>query len=63
MNDGGHPELVGQGGLPFNDVDEVLPQLEILAGNWEMFHRLIVVQSMEAVARKYLALLTPESSA
>jgi len=57
LNDGGHPELVGYGGLPFNGVDEVLPQLDALVGNYEMFQNLIVVPSLDDVAEKYLTLL------
>jgi len=57
LNDGGHPELVGYGGLPFNDVDEILPQLDALVENYEMFQNLIVVPSLDDVADKYLALL------
>jgi glycosyltransferase involved in cell wall biosynthesis len=57
LNDGGHPELVGYGGLPFNNVDEILPQLEVLVENYEMFQNLIVVPSLDDVAEKYLTLL------
>lgn len=57
LNDGGHPELVGYGGLPFNDVDEILPQLDVLVENYEMFQNLIVVPSLDKVAEKYLMLL------
>jgi glycosyltransferase involved in cell wall biosynthesis len=57
MNSGGHPELVGYGGLPFNDVDEVLPQLDKLAENYTMYQNLIRVPHIDQVADKYLALL------
>lgn len=57
LNDGGHPELVGFGGLPFNREDEIIPQLEILVENYEMFQNLIVVPSLDDVAAKYLTLL------
>ncbi len=56
LNDGGHPELVGFGGLPFDDKEEILPQLDDLVENYEMFQNLIVVSSMDEVAEKYLAL-------
>lgn len=56
LNDGGHPELVGSGGLPFADEEEILPQLEILVEHYESFQRLIAVSRMEDVAEKYLAL-------
>ncbi len=57
LNDGGHPELVGFGGLPFNQVDEILPQLEVLCNNYEMYQNLIVISHLDDVAEKYLALL------
>ena len=54
LNDGGHPELVGQGGLPFNSREEILTQLDILVENYELFQSLIVVPSIESVAKTYL---------
>jgi len=57
LNDGGHPELVGSGGLPFADEEEILPQLETLVEHYESFQRLIAVSRMEDVAEKYLALV------
>jgi len=57
LNDGGHPELVGYGGLAFNDVDEILPQLDMLIEHYEMFQNLIVVANLDDVAKKYLMLL------
>ncbi len=56
VNDGGHPELVGYGGLPFEDKEEILPQLERLVEYYETFQRLIAVSKMEEVAEKYLTL-------
>lgn len=56
-NDGGHPELVGYGGLPFADQEEIFPQLERLASNYDMFQRLITVPTMDEVADAYLTLL------
>jgi glycosyltransferase involved in cell wall biosynthesis len=57
LNDGGHPELVGAGGLAFQDEEEILPQLERLVEHYESFQRLIAVPRMEDVAEKYLALV------
>jgi glycosyltransferase involved in cell wall biosynthesis len=56
-NDGGHPELVGYGGLPFVDQEEIVPQLEKLAANYDMFQRLIAVPTIDEVAESYLTLL------
>jgi glycosyltransferase involved in cell wall biosynthesis len=57
LDDGGHPELVGQGGLPFKDEAEILQQLEKLVTNYETFQRLITVSRLEDVAAKYLAVI------
>lgn len=54
FDDGGHPELVGYGGLPFRSEDEILSQLEKLVANYAMFQNLLVVPTMEEVAAKYL---------
>lgn len=56
-NDGGHPELVGYGGLPFADQEEILPQLDRIAADYEMFQRLISLPTMDEVAGAYLTLL------
>lgn len=57
LNDGGHPELVGYGGLAFNDEEEILPQLEKLVEDYESFQGLIVVPTLQDVADKYLSLI------
>ena len=54
---GGHPELVGAGGLPFA-VDEELPAvLERLVSELERFRAAISVPSIAAVADGYVAVL------
>ena len=57
FNDGGHPELVGYGGLPFNDVEETLSQLDKLVADYEIYQNLIVVPTMDGVVEKYLSLI------
>ncbi len=57
LNDGGHPELVGMGGLPFTSNEEILSQLEEIVDNYESFQRLIAVPTLEDVAAKYLELI------
>lgn len=57
LNDGGHPELVGYGGLPFGSDDEILPQLDRLVEHYEMFQRLITVSRLDHAADKYLAVI------
>ena len=56
-NDGGHPELVGYGGIPFVEREEIIPKLEQLADHYEMYQRLITVSNMDDVVDKYLTLL------
>ncbi len=56
LNDGGHPELVGSGGLPFTSNEEILPQLDRLFENYEMFQNHIVVPKLSDVAAKYLSI-------
>jgi len=55
-NDGGNPELVGSGGLPFEDKQDILQQLEKLVAEYEMYQSAIVVRSMDEVAGQYLQL-------
>ena len=57
LDDGGHPELVGQGGLPFGEEAEILPRLEQIVANYATFQRLISVSTLDDVAAKYLALV------
>jgi len=57
LKDGGHPELAGQGGLPFERNDEIFPQLERLVEDYGTFQSLIATPSMDQVARQYLELL------
>lgn len=57
FNDGGHPELVGYGGLPFSNEEEIPSQLERIVDNYESFQRLVIVSSLEDVAGKYLSLI------
>jgi glycosyltransferase involved in cell wall biosynthesis len=56
-NDGGHPELVGYGGLPFNNEEEIFDQLSRLVDGYESFQRLITVSKLDDVADKYLAMI------
>lgn len=57
LNDGGHPELVSYGGLPFSDQQEIPALLERLADNYQTFQNLIVTPDLDTVAGKYLMLL------
>ena len=49
--------MVGYGGLPFAEEEDIIPQLETIVANYEMFQRLIAVPTMDEVAESYLTLL------
>lgn len=55
-NDGGNPELVSFGGLPFNDEKDVLDKLDRLAQHINSFQRLIAIRSIAAIASRYIDL-------
>jgi len=52
---GGHSELTGFGGLPFNGPEHLLTQLERLVNHYEGFRAGIWVESMDDIAAKYIA--------
>jgi len=54
--DGGHPELVSAGGLPFRTEEEILEQLDKVAQHYELFQNLITVSRLDDVAAKYLSI-------
>lgn len=58
LNSGGHPELVGYGGLLFDRAEEIPDRLAELAAHYHVFQNLITVPALADVADKYLALLT-----
>lgn len=55
-NDGGNPELVSFGGLPFSGKEDIMAQLDRLADNILSFQRLIYQRSIEDIAKRYIAL-------
>jgi glycosyltransferase involved in cell wall biosynthesis len=56
-DDGGHPELVGQGGLPFRDEHDVLGQLDRLVEEYPSFQAVVAPPAMDEVAARYLDLI------
>lgn len=58
LNSGGHPELVGYGGLLFDRAEEIPDRLTEIAAHYSAFQNLITVPALADVADKYLALLT-----
>jgi glycosyltransferase involved in cell wall biosynthesis len=57
LESGGHPELVGRGGLPFR-ADEELPEvLDLLVAGLDGFREAIATPSLASVADRYLEVL------
>ena len=57
LDDGGHPELTGFGGLPFRERDEIPAQLDRIGEKYEFYQSLIVVPNIEDIARIYLGVI------
>lgn len=57
LDSGGHPELVGEGGLPFTEKEELLAVLERLADEIDDRRAAIGVPALEDVASRYLEVL------
>jgi glycosyltransferase involved in cell wall biosynthesis len=57
LNDGGHPEIVGYGGLGFSSNEEILSKLDYLVENYETFQNLIAIPRLQDIAEKYLSLI------
>jgi glycosyltransferase involved in cell wall biosynthesis len=53
-NSGGHPELVGFGGLPYDQVEEIPAQLDRLAENYGAFSECLAVTPISQIAKRYL---------
>ena len=57
LDSGGHPELVGAGGLPFESPEEVPDVVERLAADLDAYRARISVPSIASVADSYLKVL------
>lgn len=55
-DDGGNPELVSFGGLPFTDERDVLLKLERIATNLSSFQKLIYLRSIDDITSRYINL-------
>jgi glycosyltransferase involved in cell wall biosynthesis len=56
LNQGGHSELVGSGGLPFNGPEDILTQLNHLVGNLDAYRNCIWLQTIDEIANRYIEL-------
>ena len=57
LESGGHPELVGEGGLPFRDDEELPAVLDRLVSELETRREAISTPSITSVADRYLEAL------
>jgi glycosyltransferase involved in cell wall biosynthesis len=57
LRSGGHPELVGEGGVGFDDPEELPGALERIAGRLDELRAAIRVPSLADVAERYLQVL------
>lgn len=55
-NEGGNPELVSFGGLPFEREGDFFEQLNRLVEHYELFQSLIWIRSIDEIAGKYIDL-------
>lgn len=63
LDSGGHPELVGEGGLPFREPEELPGVLERLAADLDGFRARIAVPALSDVADAYTRVLGIGSAA
>lgn len=54
---GGHPEIVGWGGLGFREPAEIPELLETIINNYESFQNLITIESIDRIAQNYYEVL------
>ena len=54
LRDGGHPELVGFGGIGFRTPEEIPAALDRLVASYEAFQRSIWVDGIDELAQKYV---------
>jgi len=57
LADGGHPELVGPGGVPFTGQGDVLAALDQLVAHHASYRRLVRPLTMDEVVERYLTLI------
>jgi glycosyltransferase involved in cell wall biosynthesis len=57
LDSGGHPELVGRGGLPFRTDDELPEVLDLLVEGLDGFRAAIATATLASVADRYLEVL------
>lgn len=61
LKSGGHPEIVGSGGLGFDRPEEIPSLLNQIVQDYQRFQNSITVLSIEEVAKRYLHVLKGQS--
>ncbi len=61
LNSGGHPEIAGEAGEPFDSAEEVPALLDKIAGDYAAYVSRISVPSIADVARRYLHVMGLDS--
>jgi glycosyltransferase involved in cell wall biosynthesis len=56
-DDGGNPELVSFGGLPFTDETDIVQKLDRLAECYDSFRNLVYLRSIDNIASRYIKLV------
>ncbi len=56
-NEGGNPELVKEGGIAFNDENDLLEKLDELLNDYERYYALVQANKMTDIAGKYISLI------
>lgn len=57
LNDGGHPEIIGKGGLIFNSESEILQHLKTIENNYSAFQNNINLPTMPEIGKKYMSFM------
>lgn len=52
-NSGGHPELIGKGGLAFNGTDDILKKIEEMSKNYDEIRSSINAETMDEIGASY----------
>ncbi|MFX1298106.1 MAG: glycosyltransferase [Promethearchaeota archaeon] len=58
LNDGGHPEILGQGGEVFNTFEECIEKLELLRINYNHYRSKIKIPKIEYITKNYVRFIT-----
>lgn len=58
LNSGGHPEIIGKAGLPFNHAEEIPIALDRLTSTYSTYQEAIAAPRIRDITERYLSILT-----